>query len=67
MTTAPAAAATGTRAGVAVQLLELHRSYGAVRALDGLTLELAPGRAGRAARPVGLRQDHRAARPGRSR
>jgi putative spermidine/putrescine transport system ATP-binding protein len=43
VTTAPAAAAAGTRAGVAVQLLELHRAYGAVRALDGLTLELAPG------------------------
>ena len=43
MTTAPAAAATDTRAGVAVQLLDLHRAYASVRALDGLTLELAPG------------------------
>ena len=43
MTTAPLAEATGTRAGVAVQLLDLHRRYGAVKALDGLTLELAPG------------------------
>jgi putative spermidine/putrescine transport system ATP-binding protein len=33
----------GTRAGVGVQLLDLHRHYGPVRALDGLTLELAPG------------------------
>ena len=29
--------------GVAVQLLDLHRSYGHVHALDGLTLEIAPG------------------------
>jgi putative spermidine/putrescine transport system ATP-binding protein len=45
MTTAPAAAsaAAGTRAGVAVQLLDMVRRYGAVSALDGLTLELAPG------------------------
>jgi putative spermidine/putrescine transport system ATP-binding protein len=43
MTTAPAAAAVGARAGVAVQLLGLHRRYGAVSALDGLNLELAPG------------------------
>jgi putative spermidine/putrescine transport system ATP-binding protein len=31
------------RNGVAVQLLDLHRQYGALHALDGLTLELAPG------------------------
>jgi putative spermidine/putrescine transport system ATP-binding protein len=31
------------RAGVGVQLLDLHRSYGNVRALDGLTLEIEPG------------------------
>ncbi len=43
MTTTPSAEATGTRAGVAVQLLDLHRRYGSVSALDGLTLELAPG------------------------
>ena len=29
--------------GVAVQLLDLHRYYGTVHALDGLTLEIAPG------------------------
>jgi putative spermidine/putrescine transport system ATP-binding protein len=29
--------------GVAVQLLDLHRYYGHVHALDGLTLEIAPG------------------------
>ena len=29
--------------GVAVTLFELRRAYGAVRALDGLTLEIAPG------------------------
>jgi putative spermidine/putrescine transport system ATP-binding protein len=33
----------GPRAGVGVQLLDLHRHYGTVRALDGLTLEIAPG------------------------
>jgi putative spermidine/putrescine transport system ATP-binding protein len=32
-----------TRAGVAVQLLDLHRHYANVRALDGMTLEMAPG------------------------
>src|SRR5262245_2050888 len=31
------------RNGVAVQLLDLHRHYGALHALDGLSLELAPG------------------------
>src|SRR5262245_64696365 len=31
------------RNGVAVQLLDLHRHYGALHALDGLTLEIAPG------------------------
>ena len=31
------------RAGVAVQLIDLHRHYGRVRALDGLTLDIAPG------------------------
>ena len=31
------------RNGVSVQLLDLHRHYGALHALDGLTLELAPG------------------------
>jgi putative spermidine/putrescine transport system ATP-binding protein len=35
-------AATGG-AGVAVQLLDLHRFYGSVHALDGLTLDIAPG------------------------
>jgi putative spermidine/putrescine transport system ATP-binding protein len=29
--------------GVAVQLLDMHRAYGPVHALDGLTLEMAPG------------------------
>jgi putative spermidine/putrescine transport system ATP-binding protein len=43
VTTIPAAEAAGTRTGVAVQLLGLHRRYGSVSALDGLTLELAPG------------------------
>ena len=43
MTIATADAATGTRSGVTVQLLDLHRHYGPVRALDGLTIEMAPG------------------------
>ncbi len=33
----------GTTAGSAVRLEELHRSYGDVHALDGLTLDVAPG------------------------
>jgi putative spermidine/putrescine transport system ATP-binding protein len=33
----------GTRTGVAVDLTELTRVYGTVRALDGLTLQLKPG------------------------
>jgi putative spermidine/putrescine transport system ATP-binding protein len=37
--TAPAAAGTGS----AVRLEDLHRSYGEVRALDGLTLDVDPG------------------------
>jgi len=43
MTISTTGAGPTGRAGVAVQLLDLHRSYGAVHALDGLTLELAPG------------------------
>ncbi len=43
----PPAAVAGTarrsRAGAKVQLLELRRRFGAVSALDGLSLELAPG------------------------
>ena len=31
------------RAGVAVALIDLHRHYGQVRALDGLTLDIEPG------------------------
>jgi putative spermidine/putrescine transport system ATP-binding protein len=38
-----AGAATSSRAGVRVQLVELRRRYGAVSALDGLSLDLAPG------------------------
>jgi len=33
----------GAGRGVAVTLTNLHRSYGPVRALDGLTLDIAPG------------------------
>jgi putative spermidine/putrescine transport system ATP-binding protein len=42
---APAASSTttGDRAGVGVELIEMTRVYGPVRALDGLSLELAPG------------------------
>ena len=32
-----------TEAGLAVELTDLTRVYGSVRALDGLTLHLAPG------------------------
>jgi putative spermidine/putrescine transport system ATP-binding protein len=39
-TASPAAAA---RSGSAVELRDLHRHYGPVRALDGLSLDLAPG------------------------
>jgi putative spermidine/putrescine transport system ATP-binding protein len=34
---------TATQAGLAVELTDLTRVYGSVRALDGLTLHLAPG------------------------
>jgi putative spermidine/putrescine transport system ATP-binding protein len=40
---APASAARGGRDGVAVRLDGLRRTFGSVRALDGLDLELAPG------------------------
>jgi len=43
MTAATKAAVTESRTGVTVQLLDLHRQYAQVRALDGLTLEMAPG------------------------
>lgn len=44
MTTAPApATGTATDRGLAVELTDLTRVYGSVRALDGLTLHLAPG------------------------
>jgi len=45
VTTAVAAAGVGTatRAGVEIRLENLRRRYGAVTALDGLTLTLAPG------------------------
>jgi putative spermidine/putrescine transport system ATP-binding protein len=41
--TSPAASGSATRSGSAVELRDLHRHYGPVRALDGLTLDLAPG------------------------
>jgi putative spermidine/putrescine transport system ATP-binding protein len=40
---AVAASAASARAGVHVQLVELRRRFGAVSALDGLSLDLAPG------------------------
>ena len=43
MSVEPVAAASSGRSGVSVQLLDLHRHYGSVRALDGLTLDIAPG------------------------
>jgi putative spermidine/putrescine transport system ATP-binding protein len=39
----PSEQPSSARAGVQVQLIELRRSFGQVRALDGLSLELAPG------------------------
>ena len=51
------------RAGVAVQLIDLHRHYGPVRALDGLTLEDRARRTGGAPGAVGLREDDGAAAP----
>jgi putative spermidine/putrescine transport system ATP-binding protein len=38
-----AGAATASRAGVRVQLVDLRRRFGEVNALDGLSLDLAPG------------------------
>ena len=38
-----AAAGRPSRAGVRVQLIELRRRFGEVSALDGLSLDLAPG------------------------
>ena len=35
--------AGSNHAGVAVQLIDMHRSYGAVHALEGLSLDIAPG------------------------
>jgi putative spermidine/putrescine transport system ATP-binding protein len=42
-TPATAAGATTAGGGAAVELRDLHRSFGATRALDGLSLSLAPG------------------------
>ncbi|HEX9044075.1 MAG TPA: ABC transporter ATP-binding protein [Candidatus Limnocylindrales bacterium] len=41
--TAPLAAPAGTGHGVAVQFQDLHRWYGPVHALDGLSIDIAPG------------------------
>ena len=35
--------AGSSHAGVAVQLIDMHRSYGPVHALDGLSIDIAPG------------------------
>ncbi|MEO8228365.1 MAG: ABC transporter ATP-binding protein [Chloroflexota bacterium] len=43
MTATTAGTATAERAGVAVQFQDLHRWYGQVHALDGLTIDIAPG------------------------
>ena len=72
-TARPPTVAAGRRAGAApasgtsVSLRDLTRAFGAARALDEMSLDIAPGRAGRAARPVRLRQDDRAADRGRVR
>src|SRR5204863_9291819 len=41
--TADAAERTGTGGGTSVQLRNLTRAFGGTRALDGLSIELAPG------------------------
>ena len=41
--TAPTLAAGGPGSGVAVQFQDMHRWYGSVHALDGLTIDIAPG------------------------
>jgi putative spermidine/putrescine transport system ATP-binding protein len=43
MSMSTASGAMEGRTGVAVQLLDMHRNYGPVHALDGLTLDIAPG------------------------
>ena len=43
MTATPTGTATDQRTGVAVQFQDLHRWYGKVHALDGLTIDIAPG------------------------
>ena len=43
MPTSDTAARSGPGQGVAVALTELRRSYGSIRALDGLTLDVRPG------------------------
>ena len=60
----PSANATATK-GVGVRLTDLRRSYGTVRALDGLTLSIEPGELVALLGPLGLRQDHRPAAAGR--
>jgi putative spermidine/putrescine transport system ATP-binding protein len=39
----PAPGGPATRAGVAVQMIEMHRYYGTVHALQGLSIDIAPG------------------------
>ena len=41
--TSDTAARSGPGQGVAVTLTDLRRSYGSIHALDGLTLDIAPG------------------------
>ena len=41
--TATSAEPQTERAGVAVQLIDMHRFYGPVHALDGLSIDIAPG------------------------
>ncbi len=43
MTVAPDRTGTSQRNGVGVQFQDLHRWYGRVHALDGLTIDIAPG------------------------
>jgi ABC-type uncharacterized transport system ATPase subunit len=51
--------------GAAVSLQEVSRSFGAVRALNGLSLEIGPGELVALLGPSGCGKDHSAADPGR--
>ena len=60
-TTAPAAAEAGTTGTADIALRGVTKRFGDMTAVDDLTLEIPRGELLRAARAVGLRQDHDAA------